>query len=40
MDTKPKKLIVILAIVFLALISINMISANEIDPILMVMKYM
>lgn len=31
MDTKPKKLIVILAIVFLALISINMISANEID---------
>ena len=31
MDTKPKKLIVIFAIVFLALISINMISANEID---------
>ena len=33
MDTKPKKLIVIFAIVFLALISINMISANEIDHI-------
>lgn len=33
MDTKPKKLIVIFAIVFLALISINIISANEMDPL-------
>lgn len=33
MNTKPKKLIVIFAIVFLALISINMISANEIDSL-------
>lgn len=33
MNTKPKKVIVIFAIVFLALISVNMISANEIDSL-------